>query len=341
MDKINFVLLWVDGSDKAWLEQKRKYETSSVGSTLGDSDANGECRYRDYGLLKYWFRAVEKFTPWVNSLYFVTCGQKPCWLNEAHPKLRLVNHTDYIPAAYLPTFQSNCIELNLHRIPELSERFVLFNDDVFILRPIQPDFFFKKGVPVIPCDLGIPRWLGSSNISRIALNNSGVLKLSLDVESLVWKNIWKYINIRALGFSRAFKNLASFVVNRVVIEGTFGHLSQPHLKSTLEEIWRAQPGVLERTSMSRFRTDDSVNHWLVSAWDMVSGRFYPANEKRKGEFITINEKSLAHICEVIRRQKQPQICLNDKGGTPGLEHCFEEIAKALEELLPEKSSFEK
>lgn len=341
MDKIDFVLPWVDGSDVAWLEQKRKYENVGERMAHGDADANADCRYRDYGLLKYWFRAVERFAPWVNHLFFVTCGQKPDWLDEANPRLVLVNHSDYIPADYLPTFNSNTIELNLHRISELSERFVLLNDDVFIIRPIQPEFFFKEGKPVISCDLGIPRWLGCSNISRIALNNSGVLKLSLDVERLVWKNIWKYVDVRALGFSRAIKNLASFVVNRVVIEGTFGHLAQPHLKSTLEEIWRAQPGVLDRTSRSRFRTDDAVNQWLVSAWDMISGRFFPANEKRKGEFITLDEKSLAHTCEIIRQQKQPQLCLNDKGGTPGLEHCFEEVAKAFEELLPEKSSFEK
>ncbi len=91
----------------------------------GDEDANADCRYRDYGLLRYWFRSVERFAPWVNRMFFVTCGQKPEWLDENNPRLRLVNHADYIPAACLPTFQSNTIELNLHRIPDLSERFVL------------------------------------------------------------------------------------------------------------------------------------------------------------------------------------------------------------------------
>ena len=35
------------------------------------------------------------------------------------PKLKLVSHKDYIPAEYLPTFNSNVIELWLHKIPEL------------------------------------------------------------------------------------------------------------------------------------------------------------------------------------------------------------------------------
>ena len=341
MDKIDFVLPWVDGTDKKWLEQKRKYEQSETSMAQGDVDANADCRYRDYGLLQYWFRATERFAPWVNRVFFVTCGQKPGWLDESNPKLRLVNHTDYIPPAHLPTFHSNTIELNLHRIPDLSEHFVLFNDDVFLLRPISPEFFFKKGLPVLGCDLGIPRWLGCSNTSRIALNNSGVLKQSLNVEQLVWRNIWKFIDVRSLGFARAIKNLVSFAVNRIVIQGTFGHLAQPHLKSTLETIWRAQPTVLERTSSSRFRTDACVNHWLACAWNMISGNFFPANEKRNGEFITLTNETLAHACEAIRRQASPQLCLNDKGSNTNPAHCFEEIAKAFEELLPEKSSFEK
>lgn len=56
-------------------------------------------------------------------------GQKPERLNENHPKLVLMNHKDYIPSDYLPTFNSQTIKLNLHRIPDLSEKFVLFIDD--------------------------------------------------------------------------------------------------------------------------------------------------------------------------------------------------------------------
>lgn len=56
-DRIDFVLTWVDGSDKAWLEQKLKYEKVGESMALSDSDANAECRYRDTGLLQYWFRS--------------------------------------------------------------------------------------------------------------------------------------------------------------------------------------------------------------------------------------------------------------------------------------------
>ena len=54
------------------------------------------------------------------------------WLNDNHPKLHIVNHRDYIPEECLPTFGPNPLMLNLHRIPGLSDRFVLFNDDTFV-----------------------------------------------------------------------------------------------------------------------------------------------------------------------------------------------------------------
>ena len=339
MQKIDFVLPWVDGSDKAWNELKCKYDDSETGSL--DLDATAEWRYRDSGFLPYWFRAIERFSPWVNRVFFVTCGQKPDWLNESHPKLRLVDHKDYIPAEYLPTFQSNTIELNLHRITDLSEHFVLFNDDTFLLRPVKPGFFFKKDCPVIPCDLGIPRWLGNNQIGRTVINNSGVLNRNMDVNHLIWKHIGKYVDVRTLGFARSIKNIVAFAVNKTIIPGTFGHLPQSHLKSTFDEIWRTVPNILDLTSRHKFRSDDGVNQWLACAWDMISGRFYPANEKSRGLFLTVCRNDLGQICDAIRTQSYPLLCLSDRANTPELEHCFHEIHEAFERLLPEKSSFEK
>ena len=337
---IDFVLPWVDGSDKEWLALKSKYQESEC-HLSNDPDSRGECRFRDIGLLKYWFRSVERFAPWVNCVFFITCGQKPDWLNESNPKLRLIDHRDYIPADYLPTFQSNTIELNLHRIPDLSEHFVLFNDDTFLLRPVKPGFFFRKGLPVLDCDLGIPNWLGNNQIGRTVINNSGVLNRNLDVKHLVWKHIGKCTDVRNLGFARAIKNLLSFAINRTFIPGPFGHLPQPHLKSTIEELWRTAPRVLEATSRHKFRGDDGVNQWLACAWNLVNGRFYPANEKRRGIFCPVEKEALPRIKSAIGSQTIPQICFSDRDSTPELEQCVAEISGAFAKLLPEKSSFEK
>ena len=343
MEKIDFVVTWVDGGDSAWLAEKRKYldAASGTASSLAGGEANADCRYRDGGLLKYWFRAVDKFAPWVERVFFVTCGQRPDWLDTSNPKLRLVDHVDYIPPEYLPTFHSDTIELNLHRIPDLSERFVLFNDDMYLLRPCRPEDFFRNGLPVLACDLAIPRWLGCSTASRIVVNNGGILARSLDVVGLIRRNIFKFLDIRELGLARAAKNLASFGVNRMFIPGTFGHLPLPHLKSTFEEIWRAQPDILDKTSRSRFRINDGVSHWLAAAWNMVKGDFVPLNEKRRGQTILLDDAKLENACRLISSQACPQICINDSESITDPDGAFRRLAAAFEAILPDKSSFEK
>ena len=63
-EAIDFVITWVDGEDPIWQEEKAKY--SDVGSDKRKS------RFRDWDQLRFWFRAVEKFAPWVNKIHFVT-----------------------------------------------------------------------------------------------------------------------------------------------------------------------------------------------------------------------------------------------------------------------------
>ena len=55
-EKIDFVIIWVDGNDPKWQKEKNKYDPKA------DSD-NRIIRYRDWVLLNYWFRGVEKFAP--------------------------------------------------------------------------------------------------------------------------------------------------------------------------------------------------------------------------------------------------------------------------------------
>ena len=68
--EIDFVIIWVDGSDPEWLAEKAKYAPPA------DTDSRPE-RYRDWGLLPYWFRGVEKFAPWVERYILSPGGISP------------------------------------------------------------------------------------------------------------------------------------------------------------------------------------------------------------------------------------------------------------------------
>ena len=64
-EKIDFVIIWVDGGDAEWRKEKNKY------AGIPNEEINGDARFRDWDNLKYWFRGVEKFAPWVGNIYFV------------------------------------------------------------------------------------------------------------------------------------------------------------------------------------------------------------------------------------------------------------------------------
>ncbi|GMO18334.1 MAG: hypothetical protein Ta2A_26630 [Treponemataceae bacterium] len=125
---IDFVLLWVDMNDPVWQKKFNRY-LPTANSEKTDTRA---IKYRDWDNLRYWFRGVEKFAPWVRKIHFVTSDQCPEWLNLDAPKLHYVTEADYIPAEYLPLFNCNPLEINFHRIKGLSEQFVYFNDDMFL-----------------------------------------------------------------------------------------------------------------------------------------------------------------------------------------------------------------
>ncbi len=323
-------MLWVDGSDPAWLEEKSRY--SPVNKDYGSSDN----RYRDWDNLQYWFRGVEKFAPWVNNIYFITWGHLPAWLNRDHPKLKIVRHSDYIPAEYLPTFNSNPIELNLHRIPELSEQFVLFNDDVFLTGEVKPEDFFMNGQPrdemVFNPILPKGELYG---ISFTNLSNLNVLNEHFNKSQVVRKYPWKIFNLKY--GTGVFRSLLLLPWN-CFLGFVNPHCAASHLKSTFAELWEVCGDKLDQTSRNRFRKQNDLNHWLMRYWNLCRGNFVPRSRKF-WKYFNLTDNN-AEICAYIRKQKAKMICVNDMIPDIDLDKAKREINGSLEAILPEKSSFE-
>ncbi len=185
---IDFVLAWVDGSDNEWQKEKAQYCGKNT------SEDGREERYRDWDILKFWFRGVEKYASWVNKIFFVTWGHLPSWLDTHNPKLEIVNHASYIPGQFLPTFNSHTIELNFHRIKGLSEQFVYFNDDFFITNPVKQEDFFINGVPKDMLALQpVVANVDNPVMSYIYLNNSMLLAKHFDKRSNIKKQPGSYL----------------------------------------------------------------------------------------------------------------------------------------------------
>lgn len=142
--KIDLVFPYVDNSDAEWLAIYQQHMPKRDKSRWNNW-ALGVQRFRSYDLLKYTFRSIDKFVPFVNNVYLLVMqdSQVPDWIDRT--KVKIIYHKDFIPAKYLPTFNSGTIEMFLQNIPGLSEYFIYGNDDIYFTSKInESDFFINK-----------------------------------------------------------------------------------------------------------------------------------------------------------------------------------------------------
>lgn len=333
---IDFVMPWVDGADPKW-QKERDARAMQIGKM--DNCDNRNERYRDWDNLKYWFRGVEKFAPWVHKIYFVTWGHVPEWLNTDNPKLEIVRHEDYIPEKYLPTFNSHTIELNLHRIPELSDNFVYFNDDIFIIKPIEPKMFFEQGKPKDMLALQpVVANADDSVMPYIYLNNSMVLARYFDKRENMkeqpgayWHIGYPFLYFAYNFLEQAFPRFTGFYSV---------HGPAPLQKQTYRVLWEVEEELLEETCSHPFRGKRDVNQYLLREWQKLSGRFIPSNVAKLCRYFDVNDTNRT-LVETIAKQKSPMVCVNDSNHTIDFEQAKKQINHAFEMILPQKSSFEK
>ncbi len=346
---IDFVVTWVDGNDPAWLAKRNQYSPAN-------QQMNGTERYRDWDNLQYLFRAFEMFTPWVNRIYFVTWGHVPHWLNCQHPKLEIVKHEDFLQSENLPLFNINAIEMNFHRIKGLSEHFVYFNDDTFILQALKPEVFFRQGLPV---NALISNIMHEGVIAPIVLNDIELINKNFNRhkgEKLTKRGIalkhfskWFYP-----GYGRHLLDTLLLMYWKTFSGFVNYHHPQPLLKQTYEQVWLKEPEVMHQVSASKFRANTDVNQYLFRYWQFASGQFMPdsyANAFKRRKYIELRTvNNVESACADIASGQYQMYCLNDsmsKGRfterdvTPEeFERCKLSINAALQQVLPRISKFE-
>lgn len=327
-ENIDFVVTWLDDADPQWRAEMQRLWSSDSKYTRTES------QYRDWGTLRYWFRSVEKFAPWVRYVFFVTVGHYPDWLDIRHPKIRMIKHSDYIPEQFLPTFNSHTIEWNLHRIKGLSEQFVYFNDDTFLLRDTKQDDFFKKGLPCALAALS-PVMPLEEGIYNYQFNGVRLINQSFQKKEVIQSN-WR--NWFCLKYGKHL--LKTFLM---LPWGNFTgffdeHLPNSLLRSTFEELWCKFPDELTQTCLHPFRSASDVNQWLASYWQICSSRFYP-RPASFGRYFDISADNES-LYKAIRAQRYKTICANDNKLVDDYPLAKQKLISALQDLLPDESAFE-
>ena len=266
MMKIDYVVPMVFPDDEEWQE--------TILSADEDMDyAEAHVRYRSWGTEELLIRLVKKNMPWLHTIYVILAQESQVrdWMKELG--VRVVFHRDFIPAEFLPTFNSRAMEMFLKDIPDLSEYFLYGNDDMFPVSPLKEDDFFVDGLPCLK--FTEKQFPSTPNLFHIACLGG--------------------LNFVAEEFGKKYRE--------TWLKG--GHSIAPMLKSTCEHLWR-RGGDRIRASISPFRETKNFNQYIYSWWQYLSGEYHEYAPERK--YVSV-KKPVETIVAAIK--DGGIVCVND------------------------------
>jgi hypothetical protein len=277
-------------------------------------DAWQKGRYADNDELKYALRSVQKYAPWVRKVFvLVGDGQPlPGWLNTSASKIRVLRHSEFFftQDSNLPTFNSLAIEACLHRIQELSDFFVYFNDDMMLGNNVYPSTFFSEW--------GQPRvWFSDPKlIGSVAPGDEGHTAAEKNSHSLM-NYLTHNAGTRTYGMSLM-------------------HQCKPLSKMILGKAEDIAPVEFTKMRRAQFRLLNTISAITFSAHLCVHKGECTESKLPSSLFINFNEgENPAYVFDQILSQRPQLICLNN--GFPELRH---EVTRGLERVYPARSQFE-
>ncbi|WP_028889178.1 Stealth CR1 domain-containing protein [Tenacibaculum ovolyticum] len=229
--KIDAVITWVDGNDSNHIKKMAKYlpdDTNTKSRDIKD-------RYSQVNEIEYAVKSIMKFAEFINKIFIVTDNQTPEFIKGVdYPNVIIIDHKEIFGkyTKYLPTFNCLPIETMMVNIPNLSERFIYFNDDCFLSKRVEITDFFIEEKPVLR-----GRW-------ENFYENIWYEKIKKRVTSKERKYGYKLgqQNIaRELGFNKYFK---------------FDHTPHPLRKSTIQKYFKINKDLEEINVKHRFRHVD-------------------------------------------------------------------------------------
>ena len=308
---IDLVYLWVDGNNPEWLAKRAAFLDGKTDNSLTNSRS-----YLNNDELKYSLRSVEIYAPWIRNIFILSDNQKPKWLDISNPKIKIIDQNDILPNKSLPCFNSNVLEHFLYKIPNLSEHFLLSNDDMFLNRTVIPDTFFAAdGFPII------------------RLNRKPFRRFRWFLREQILKKPHKL-------YSKALFNAAELVKNKfgVFYNGLPHHNIDSYLKSDClrvsEQIFKHE---IDLMKMNHVRSSNDIQRVIYS---------YVALAEKRGHLQHVSSKDSLHVhiqkerhYERLEKINPTFFCLNDT------EYADDNDRMKLKEWLnnrfPKKSQFEK
>jgi Stealth protein CR2, conserved region 2/Stealth protein CR3, conserved region 3 len=281
---IDAVYTWVNHCDPAWVDAYSAVQKELVGVAQSHESVNDIARFQSRDELIYSIKSVRRYAPWIDKIFVVTNCSLPIAVLEDQKVIRIAHEEIFSDTSALPTFNSHAIEANLHRVPNLSEKFLYFNDDFFLCKPVlSTDFFSESGKPYVflsKHNIPYQKKYGLRPVDVAAINAGKLLEADFDFRP----------------------------------EKKLHHAPYPLLKSTLFEIESLYGPQLLSTMRQKFRTNfDLPLATTLHAYYSLS-RGYGQIEKMECRYIDIGDPLFIVLIgpfSALRRGKYKTFCLNE------------------------------
>jgi len=144
-NNVDAVFTWVQPNDENYSKLRKEYLPHYIHDDSSRRLPPKTCNLQETELF-YSVSLVLKNLPWIRNVFIVVHDNQtiPIFNNV---KVKPIYHSQIFPKPFLdlPTFNSHSIESVLHYIPGLSEHFIYFNDDTYVLKPMKKtDWFVFK-----------------------------------------------------------------------------------------------------------------------------------------------------------------------------------------------------
>ncbi|WP_298290123.1 Stealth CR1 domain-containing protein [Novosphingobium sp.] len=289
--RIDAVITWVDGLDPRHSAKRLRHQPHAPRNINGTNPHRWACNDE----LGYCLRSIANHAPWIGRIWIITDAQVPDLSRlpaELVARITIVDHLTLFAGheSVLPTFNSLAIETLLWRIPGLAERFVYFNDDVFLTGPLTPEDVFCGDAPVLRGGWVDQRAIATDPASR-------------DDPTLL--NALTQINAAAL---------AGFGAERVF---RAAHVVHPLRRSVLARLYDQHRTAFVANISHRFRCVSQFlpqglhNHACIAAGEAVLHLAEDHLHLRTGAVL---DYPLPHVRAYLARALQPQfkfLCVND------------------------------
>ena len=311
---IDLVVPMVFPNDTAWQQKYAMYH---------GNDATRNVRFRSWGTEELLVKCIMKYMPWLRYIHILLdsesqMGSLPLTLptvasspiasiprlpkGKGVPEVRFVFHRDFIPEEHLPCFSSPCIEMFLHRIPDLAEHFIYINDDMFPLSPLKAEDFFQT---IQNSKFKIQNDGGEEMTNGQCSMVNGFLPCQVVGEkpypaspNTFHRACMDGLNMVAAPFGKKWTK--TYLKN--------GHSFAPLLKSSCEEVWRRHGEQILAHLSPLSRKPDSYNQYLYVYYQHLAGLYVEHTPRL--QYVGTGA-SVERIKEAIRDPEAGVVCLND------------------------------